>query len=753
MDSSQSTLPKSLADEKDETAALAPSPEKQSVGGASSPGDAPSAPQAPHDQNDSGLGVSTVFIFCCLIVMFFLPWGNRPILKKPGSSPGGALPPEQPSELCPQAQALLPVRHAELAKKLESVYATDDYKLRAYKALGGAIKIPTEVYDDLGPLGIDTRWDVFARFHDYLEKAFPNVFSTLEVTKVNTYGIVLRWPGSDPFLLPVLTTAHQDVVPVDNSSAKDWVHPPYSGYYDGKWIWGRGSCDDKSDLVAQLHAINALVEAGFKPKRSFVWAFGFDEEASGLEGAHHLARYLEREYGLDSFALLLDEGGDSYGRPYGDDVIFATPYLAEKGYIDVRIEVTAKGGHSSVPPPHTAIGVLSAMIVALEDHPHEAQLIRGGSPYNSTMCAATYGPTFPEDLRQLAFKAAAQTPDTDEGDDPEDDVHRMWDEWTARTEARRARDAVRKAWRAGQRAKVLARKKRYQRSMTMRESIQMGNVDWNEDWRDLKEEWRLIKEEGPDIIAEFKDMGVAVKLTFKEGINFFNPFSWFKKGRQRRARDVDTLEELKDALIETYPRYNAILRTTQAVDLVSGGVKVNALPELAAAVVNHRIAQHESPVDVQAHIKHVLFPVAEHFNLTMDAFGYWEPAGDGSGGHVKLTDAWDASLEPSPVTPTGPEDPYQIFAGTIKATLESAEGYNATGVVVAPQLILGNTDTQYYWDLTKSIFRYSHLSNEDLYNDLHTVNEAVRGEAWIQSIRFYTQFILNCDEHLKVGNF
>ncbi|EJF64229.1 Zn-dependent exopeptidase [Dichomitus squalens LYAD-421 SS1] len=488
--------------------------------------------------------------------MFFLPWGNRPILNKPRSSPGGALPPDQPSELCPQAQTLLPVRHAKLAKKLESVYATNGYKLRAYKALEGAIRIP-------------------------------------EI-------------GSDPFLLPVLMTAHQDVVPVDNSSAKDWVHPPYSGYYDGKhlqWIWGRGSCDDKSDLVAQLHAISALVEAGFKPKRSFVWAFGFDEEAM--------------------------TAADSYGRPYGDDVIFATPYLAEKGYIDVRIEVTAKGGHSSVPPPHTAIGVLSAMIVALEDHPHEAQLIRGGSPYNSTMCAATYGPTFPEDLRH-----------------------------------------------------------------------------------------------------------------------------WFKKGgRQRCARDADTLEELKDALIETFPQYNAILRTTQAVDLVSGGVKVNALPELAAAVVNHRIAQHESPVDVQAHIKHVLFPVAEHFNLTMDAFGYWEPAGDGSGGHVKLTDAWDASLEPSPVTPTGPEDPYQIFAGTIKATLESAEAYNATGVVVAPQLILGNTDTQYYWGLTKNIFRYSHLSNEDFYNGLHTINEAVRGEAWIQSIRFYTQFILNCDEHLKVGNF
>ena len=87
---------------------------------------------------------------------------------------------------------------------------------------------------------------------------------------MNTYGIVLRWQGSDPSLLPVLLAAHQgdankdllvdshslivhtDVVPVEPTTAKDWKHPPYSGYYDGTWIWGRGSCDDKADLVASL---------------------------------------------------------------------------------------------------------------------------------------------------------------------------------------------------------------------------------------------------------------------------------------------------------------------------------------------------------------------------------------------------------------------------------------------------------------------------------------------------------------------
>ena len=42
------------------------------------------------------------------------------------------------------------------------------------------------------------------------------------------------------------------------------------------------------------------------------------------------------------------------------------------------------------------------------------------------------------------------------------------------------------------------------------------------------------------------------------------------------------------------PFYSAVIGTTQAIDLVQGGVKTNALPEEAWAVVNHRIATQRS---------------------------------------------------------------------------------------------------------------------------------------------------------------
>ena len=34
------------------------------------------------------------------------------------------------------------------------------------------------------------------------------------MTKVNTYGIVLHWQGSDESLLPVLMAAHQGMLPL-----------------------------------------------------------------------------------------------------------------------------------------------------------------------------------------------------------------------------------------------------------------------------------------------------------------------------------------------------------------------------------------------------------------------------------------------------------------------------------------------------------------------------------------------------------
>lgn len=49
--------------------------------------------------------------------------------------------------------------------------------------------------------------------------------------------------------------------------------------------------------------------------------------------------------------------------------------VAEKGYADFKITLKAKGGHSSQPPKHTAIGMLSKKVINLEKHQFKAKLL------------------------------------------------------------------------------------------------------------------------------------------------------------------------------------------------------------------------------------------------------------------------------------------------------------------------------------------------------------------------------------------
>ncbi|KAG1821064.1 uncharacterized protein BJ212DRAFT_977270 [Suillus subaureus] len=535
---------------------------------------------------------------------------SRLWLAGPRNGLAVSLSPGVNSTTCPQWAALHPTKHRGISEDLDVAYNSENFKQRAIQALGDAVRVPTESYDDNGPVGEDNRWDTFAELHRVLEASFPRVYESLNVTKINTYGLVFHWQGSTT-AKPYILAAHQDVVPVEGQTAKDWKHGPYSGYYDGTWIWGRGTCDDKSDLIRQLLAIDSLLEQDFSPTRTLILSYGFDEESEGIEGAGHLARYLEEMYGRDSFALLLDEG--SFYTDMGG-IIFATPSTSEKGYRDVKITVSTPGGHSSVPPSHTSIGLLSRFIAAVEDNPHQASLSRTGTPFATTQCLAAYNPVYPDDLRKLARKAVT---------------------------------------------------------------------------------------------------------------------------------DDAALKVLQERLLASHPQYKAILGTTQAVDLVEGGVKVNALPERASAVVNHRIAEHSSVSELQQHMVDLLTPLAAKYDLALVAFG--SNVTCGGAGQVVLSDFLGTALEPSPVTPTE-YGPWALLQGSIKATFESSPTRNSSEVVIIPSLSIGNTDTRFYWNLTKHIFRFSPSFDTDIFNGAHTVNEAFRADSLNEGVRFYTKFILNMDE-------
>jgi carboxypeptidase PM20D1 len=220
-----------------------------------------------------------------------------------------------------------------------------------------------------------TRFDAeaFLAFHRFLEASYPRVHAQTDRQVINDYSLVYHLQGSEPELEPVLFMGHFDVVPVDPATAEAWRFDPFSGVQADGHIWGRGSLDDKLGVIALLEAVEQLLAEGFSPRRSIYLAFGHDEEVGGLEGARQIAHWFA-ERGT-RFGFVLDEGGIvTEGIFEGVDRPVAVIGVAEKGWVNLRLTVGATGGHSSQPPPHTAVGLLSQAIVRLEDKPFPASL-------------------------------------------------------------------------------------------------------------------------------------------------------------------------------------------------------------------------------------------------------------------------------------------------------------------------------------------------------------------------------------------
>lgn len=307
---------------------------------------------------------------------------------------------------CPQVEPLTPSRRTARLDVMDEFLRSETFRNMSVARLSGAVQIPTESFDDLGRVGVDPRWDVFYPFAAYLAETFPLVHNFLSVEHINTHGLLFTWSGYDPALKPTLLMAHQDVVPVPKSTIDQWRYPPFSGYYDGTFVWGRGSSDCKNQLVAILEAVEALIEAGFRPRRTLILSFGFDEEVSGQDGAHRLSQHLLKKHGHDSVAVIVDEGATT-AEAWGAN--FAMPGVAEKGYVDVDIVVRMPGGHSSIPPTHNGIGVAAELISLIEANPYEPHL-DDENPYLSLLhCGAEHAPEFPSKLKKLLNKRDAVT--------------------------------------------------------------------------------------------------------------------------------------------------------------------------------------------------------------------------------------------------------------------------------------------------------------------------------------------------------
>lgn len=240
------------------------------------------------------------------------------------------------------------------------------------KDLSDAIKIKT-----ISDVDIDkVDWNEFKKLHALFEERFPLVYKNLKCEDISLASLLFTWEGKNPDLEPIALLGHQDVVPVAAGTEDDWTHPAFDGVDDGEFIWGRGALDMKNHLIAVLESVESLLSEGFQPERTVYLCFGHDEEivAAKTSGAGSIADTLkERGVHLDS---VIDEGGAVLNLNVGKilNKKLAGVGIAEKGYADYRVSLNAKGGHSSQPPEHTALGELANVIKDIEGHQFKAAM-------------------------------------------------------------------------------------------------------------------------------------------------------------------------------------------------------------------------------------------------------------------------------------------------------------------------------------------------------------------------------------------
>lgn len=479
-------------------------------------------------------------------------------------------------------------------------FLTEGYRDLSAELLGGAIRIPTESFDDmsLDPKK-DPRFEIFSDFHVYLNKSFPRVSEHVET--VNEYGLLYTIPGTRSDLKPVILMAHQDVVPVNPSTVDQWLHPPFSGFFDGQFIWGRGASDTKNSLVAILEATESLLVQGWEPNRSILISFGFDEELDGNRGAEALAAEILARYGPDSIHFIVDEGS---GLSFDYGALFALPSVAEKGYADIYLSVETPGGHSSMPPDHTGIGIAAEVVTRIETLDlFEPNMDENNPIVPQLGCYAAFAPSL----------------------DPK--TRRKW---------------------------------------------------------------------------------AAISSSSKE-------------------RDALSREFSRDRRQKTY------VSTTQAVDIIEGGVKVNALPEMVQVTTNYRINVDSSVEAVTDRFVQLAATVAEKYGLGLmrnnESILAETPVG-------LLRVKNGQSLEPITSSPTsGPI--WDLLGGVTRHIFETVLGEGP--LYFSPTLSTGNTDTTHYLQLTRNIYRYTPALEKG--SNAHTVNEHISMDDHIAVVMWYYELL------------
>jgi len=157
---------------------------------------------------------------------------------------------------------------------------------------------------------------------------------------------------------PLLIMGHSDTVRVD--AAKWTTFGPFSAARSGGFIYGRGTLDDKSDLVAALMTMLILKRSGVPLDRDVIFVSEVGEEASTGPGIEYLVN--QRWGDIDAEFCLAESGGvrRRAGQPF-----YATVETTEKQPKAARLIARGPAGHGSRPLRSNAVVHLAKAVATI----------------------------------------------------------------------------------------------------------------------------------------------------------------------------------------------------------------------------------------------------------------------------------------------------------------------------------------------------------------------------------------------------
>lgn len=194
---------------------------------------------------------------------------------------------------------------------------------------------------------------------------------------------------------PILLLAHLDVV---EARREDWSVDPFKFLERDGYFYGRGTTDIKSGDAILVANLIRLKQEGFRPDRDLIVALTGDEEGGNFNGVEWL---LKNHHDLidAAYCLNVDGGG---GEIKNGKHLLNELQTSEKIYLSFRLEVTNRGGHSSLPVKDNAIYHLAEGLARLAQFDFPVMLNETTRSYFERMSRIEGGQTSRDMITLLA---------------------------------------------------------------------------------------------------------------------------------------------------------------------------------------------------------------------------------------------------------------------------------------------------------------------------------------------------------------